>query len=166
MCSTCHDTIAWSDGTFSHASTGWALTGAHLTTACNLCHTSNNYSLNSSNTMCYGCHQADWNSTQTLGGSVPNHIAAGYPTTCDTCHTTTAWTGATFNHTWFPIPHHGSVCADCHQVSTDYSSFTCINCHTDNYHTQSRTDGQHGGVNGYTYGPETCYNCHKNGGGV
>jgi hypothetical protein len=166
QCSTCHDTIAWSDGTFNHASTGWALTGAHLTTACNLCHTSNNYSLNSSNTTCYGCHQADWNSTQTLGGSVPNHIAAGYPTTCDTCHTTTAWTGATFNHTWFPIPHNGSVCNDCHQVSTDYSSFTCINCHTntssDSHNSQTVVDGKHQGVSGYSYGPTICYNCHKN----
>ena len=171
MCSSCHDTVNWADGKFDHSTTGWALTGGHIVPtsggvqACTDCHVSNNYSLTSANTVCYGCHLAEWNSTQTLGGSVPNHIAAGYPTTCDTCHTTTNWLGATFNHTYFPIPHHGSVCADCHQVSTDYSQFTCINCHTDNYHTQSRTDNQHGGVKGYTYGPTTCYNCHKNGGG-
>ncbi len=134
-------------------------------TSCTQCHVGGNYTLTAANTACYGCHTADWNSTQTLGGSVPNHVAAGYPTTCDTCHTTTSWLGATFNHTYFPIPHHGSVCNDCHQVSTNYASFTCINCHTNNYHTQSRTNGQHGGVNGYTYGPTTCYNCHKNGGG-
>jgi hypothetical protein len=173
LCSTCHDTMAWVDGTFNHASTGFALTGAHLTTACALCHVSNNYSLTSANTACYGCHLADWNSTQTLGGSVPNHIAAGYPTTCDTCHTTTAWTGATFNHTYFPIPHHSSVCADCHQVSTDYSQFTCINCHTATVHrgppgtTGATQDmNQHPNVNGGNwFGATTCYNCHKNGGG-
>jgi hypothetical protein len=165
LCSTCHDTISWADGTFNHASTGWALTGAHLTTTCNLCHVSNNYSLTSANTACYGCHTAEWISTQTLGGSVPNHVTAGYPTTCDSCHTTTNWLGATFNHTYFPIPHHGSVCADCHQVSTDYSQFTCINCHTTTAHQQTQTDKQHQGVGGYTYGPTTCYNCHKNGGG-
>ena len=173
LCSTCHDTVAWADGKFDHSTTGWALTGAHqmvpaaggIITACTQCHVSNNYSLTSANTACYGCHVADWNSTQTLGGSVPNHIAAGYPTTCDTCHTTTSWLGATFNHTYFPIPHHGSVCNDCHQVSTDYSSFTCINCHTTTAHQQTQTDNTHQGVSGYSYGPTTCYNCHKNGGG-
>lgn len=164
LCSTCHDTVAWADGTFNHSTTGWALTGAHLTTACNLCHVNNNYSLTSSNTSCYGCHTADWSSTQTLGGSVPNHVAAGFPTTCDTCHTTTSWLGATFNHTYYPIPHHGSVCNDCHQVSTDYSSFTCINCHTTTAHQQVETVNEHAGVSGFVYGPTTCYNCHKNGG--
>ena len=171
LCSTCHDTLLWADGKFDHSTTGWALTGAHQmspagkVTACSQCHVSNNYSLTSANTACYGCHVADWNSTQTLGGSVPNHIAAGYPTTCDTCHTTTSWLGATFNHTYFPIPHHGSVCNDCHQVSTDYSSFTCINCHTTTAHQQTQTVNTHAGVSGFVYGPETCYNCHKNGGG-
>jgi hypothetical protein len=171
MCATCHDTMAWADGKFDHSTTGWALTGGHVVPtaggaqACTDCHVSNNYSLTSANTACYGCHLAQWNSTQTLGGSVPNHISAGYPTTCDSCHTTTNWLGATFNHTYFPIPHHGSACADCHQVSTDYSQFTCINCHTTTAHQQTQTNNQHGGVNGYTYGPTTCYNCHKNGGG-
>jgi len=173
LCSTCHDTIAWVDGKFDHSTTGWTLTGAHqmvpaaggVITACTQCHVSNNYSLTAANTVCYGCHVADWNSTQTLGGSVPNHVAAGYPTTCDTCHTTTSWLGATFNHTYFPIPHHGSVCNDCHQVSTNYASFTCINCHTTTAHQQTQTNNEHGGVSGYSYGPTTCYNCHKNGGG-
>ena len=173
LCSTCHDTLLWSDGKFDHSTTGWALTGAHQmppaagskVVGCTDCHVSNNYSLTSANTVCYGCHQAAWNSTQTLGGSIPNHIAAGYPTTCDTCHTTTSWLGATFNHTYFPIPHHSSVCNDCHQVSTDYSSFTCINCHTTTAHQQTQTVNQHNGVSGFVYGPTTCYNCHKNGGG-
>jgi len=173
LCSTCHDTVAWVDGKFDHSTTGWALTGGHqmvptaggIITACTQCHVSNNYSLTAANTVCYGCHVADWTSTQTLGGSVPNHIAAGYPTTCDTCHTTTSWLGATFNHTYFPIPHHGSVCNDCHQVSTNYASFTCINCHTTTAHQQTQTNNEHGGVSGYSYGPTTCYNCHKNGGG-
>jgi len=137
LCTNCHDTLLWADGKFDHSTTGFLLTGGHIVPtaggvqACTDCHISNNYSLSSANTACYGCHLAEWNSTQTLGGAVPNHIAAGYPTTCDTCHTTTNWLGATFNHAYFPIPHHNSVCADCHQVSTDYSQFTCINCHTD-----------------------------------
>jgi hypothetical protein len=166
MCATCHPITKWADGSFNHSTTGWALTGYHLTNvSCNQCHVNNNYGLTATNTACYGCHSADWQSTVTLGGSVPNHIAAGYPTTCDTCHNTTSWLGATFNHTYFPIPHHGSVCSDCHQVSTDYSSFTCINCHTTTAHQQTQTDNEHRGVSGYSYGPETCYTCHKHGGG-
>jgi len=171
LCSTCHDTLAWADGKFDHSTTGWPLTGGHVVPtaggvqACTDCHVNNNYSLTSANTSCYGCHQAQWNSTQTLGGSVPNHIAAGYPTTCDTCHITASWLGATFNHAYYPIPHHGSVCNDCHQVSTDYSSFTCINCHTTTAHQQVPTTNEHNGVSNFVYGPTTCYNCHKNGGG-
>ncbi len=172
LCSTCHDTVLWGDGKFDHSTTGWALTGGHIVPsgsggvqACTDCHVSNNYSLTSANTVCYNCHLAQWNSTQTLGGSVPNHIAAGYPTTCDTCHTTGSWLGATFNHTYFPIPHHGSVCNDCHQVSSNYASFTCINCHTTTAHQQTQTTNQHTDVSGFTYSPTSCYNCHKNGGG-
>jgi hypothetical protein len=165
LCSTCHNTVAWNPGMFNHTTTGWALTGAHVNTPCSSCHLNNNYTLTAANTACYGCHLADWNSTQTLGGSVPNHISAGYPTTCDTCHTTASWLGATFDHTYFPIPHHGSVCNDCHQVSTNYASFTCINCHTQTAHQQAQTNNTHADINGYSYGPTTCYNCHKNGGG-
>ena len=164
-CAMCHPITRWSDGKFDHSATGWALTGAHVTTPCASCHINNNYALTSANTDCYGCHVAAWQSTTTLGGTVPNHIAAGYPTTCATCHTTSSWLGATFNHTYFPIPHHGSVCSDCHLVSTDYSTFSCINCHTQTAHQKTQTDQTHNGVGGYVYGPTTCYNCHKNGGG-
>ncbi len=48
-------------------------------TACSACHVNNNYTLNSSD--CYGCHSAVYQGTATIGGSVPNHVAAGFPTT-------------------------------------------------------------------------------------
>ena len=161
-CSTCHPITKWADGKFDHSTTGWALTGFHLTSVtCAQCHVNNNYALTAANTACYGCHTAEWQSTTTLGGSVPNHIAAGYPTTCDTCHNTTSWLGATFNHTYFSIPHNGSVCSDCHLVSTNYATFSCINCHTRSAHGQTQTNSDHRGVSGYSYGATTCYNCHK-----
>lgn len=166
QCSTCHDTLLWADGKFDHNATGWPLQGAHVATPCSSCHLgAAPYSLTSANTDCYGCHQAAWQSTVTLGGSVPNHVAAQYPTTCITCHTTwvtTGWLGATFNHTWFQIPHNGSICSDCHLVSTNYATFSCINCHTrSGAHNQTSTDQIHQGVGGYVYGATTCYNCHK-----
>jgi uncharacterized paraquat-inducible protein A len=124
------------------------------------------FSLTSANTDCYGCHQAAWLSTQTLGGQVPNHIAAQFSTTCVTCHTTwvtTGWLGATLSaaqHSWFRIPHHSSVCSDCHLISTNYATFSCINCHTQP--SAHQPGMQHPRVNGYVYGATTCYNCHKN----
>lgn len=167
-CASCHPITRWADGKFDHSTTGWPLTGAHANPAkapCSACHINNNYTLTAANTDCYGCHAAAWQSTATLGGTVPNHIATGYPTTCAACHNTTSWLGATFNHTFFPIPHHGSVCNDCHLVPTNYATFSCINCHTSPFHSKAQTDPQHQGVGGYVYGPTTCYSCHKGGGG-
>src|SRR6266404_4988653 len=168
QCSTCHDTVLWSTGKFDHSTTGWPLQGAHVTTPCASCHMgATPFGLTAANTDCYGCHQAAWLSTQTLGGQVPNHIAAKFSTTCLSCHTTwvtTGWLGATLSaaqHTWFRIPHHGSVCSDCHQVSTDYAQFTCIMCHT--VPTAHRPGMSHPNVNGGNwYGPTICWNCHKN----
>src|SRR5882672_200139 len=168
QCSTCHDTVLWSTGKFDHSTTGWPLQGAHTTTPCASCHMgATPFGLTAANTDCYGCHQAAWLSTQTLGGQVPNHIAAKFSTTCLSCHTTwvtTGWLGATLSaaqHTWFRIPHHGSVCSDCHQVSTDYAQFTCIMCHT--VPTAHRPGMSHPNVNGGNwYGPTICWNCHKN----
>src|SRR6266404_2030700 len=165
---TCHDTVLWSTGKFDHSTTGWPLQGAHTTTPCASCHMgANPFGLTAANTDCYGCHQAAWLSTQTLGGQVPNHIAAKFSTTCLSCHTTwvtTGWLGATLSaaqHTWFRIPHHGSVCSDCHQVSTDYAQVTCIMCHT--VPTAHRPGMSHPNVNGGNwYGPTICWNCHKN----
>jgi hypothetical protein len=169
QCSTCHDTVLWSTGKFDHSTTGWPLQGAHVTTPCASCHMGTNpFGLTIANTDCYGCHQVAWQSTVTLGGAVPNHIAALYPTTCLTCHTTcvtTGWLGATFTHSSFRIPHHGSVCSDCHLVSTDYKTFSCENCHTSaNAH---RPGMSHPNVctpsPACWYSPPTrCWDCHKN----
>src|SRR5258706_11138574 len=81
-CSTCHTTVSWTTATFDHSTTGFALAGTHMSptpTPCVSCHVSNNYTLTS--TDCYGCHQTSCPSTATLGGVVPNHITAGFPTT-------------------------------------------------------------------------------------
>ncbi|MEI4927161.1 hypothetical protein Q8G50_32095, partial [Klebsiella pneumoniae] len=55
-CATCHTTASWLGATFDHSTTGFALTGAHTTVACNLCHTT----ANPPPTDCYSCHTADW----------------------------------------------------------------------------------------------------------
>ena len=93
----------------------------------------------------------------------PNHVAAGFPTTCETCHTTAGWTGATFNHTWFPITtgsHKGRQCIECHTNTTNYTIFSCTNCHE---HAQTSMDSKHPGRKGYVYNSINCYSCHPNG---
>src|SRR6266436_1589739 len=80
-CATCHTTVNFTTATFDHGTTGFALTGLHMSPSpspCISCHVSNNYTLTS--TACYGCHLTSWQSTATLGGVVPNHITAGFPT--------------------------------------------------------------------------------------
>ncbi|HEV2195137.1 MAG TPA: cytochrome c3 family protein [Candidatus Acidoferrum sp.] len=182
MCSTCHDTVLWSDGKFDHTTTGFPLQGPHMlpprttvtgaigpmVNACTDCHIGGNYTTGYPTTDCYGCHQSYYTSAQNYGTNVPNHVAASYPTACTSCHTTwvsTAWLGAVFNHTAFVIPHHASICADCHINSTNYTIFSCINaCHTGvtSPHTsKTQTDSNHSGVNGYTYNATICVNCHK-----
>jgi Cytochrome c7 and related cytochrome c len=181
MCSTCHDTVLWSDGKFDHSTTGFPLQGPHMlpprttvtgaigpmVNACTDCHTGGNYAAGYPTMDCYGCHQTYYTNAQTYGATVPNHITASYPTACVSCHTTyatTAWLGAVFNHTFFRIPHHGSVCSDCHIVATDYKQFSCENCHTQpNAH---RPGMSHPNVCSPSpacwYNPPTrCYDCHK-----
>ena len=172
QCASCHPITTWAAGKFDHSTTGFPLTGAHADPTkapCSACHVGGNYS-GSLPTDCYSCHVTAWQSTVTLGGSVPNHIAAGFPTNCATsgCHNTTSWLGATFNHNNFwRLPHHGAVCSDCHIDQTNYANMSCINCHTQPHHDKPSTDANHKGRPGYTYGPMTCIaaGCHPKGSG-
>ena len=165
-CSTCHTTVSWTTATFDHSTTGFTLTGMHVSptpTPCISCHVSNNYSLNS--TACYGCHLAAWQSTTTLGGAVPNHITAGFPTDCSICHSTANWTTSTFNHstTTFPLTgaHTTVACALCH-VNGNYSGTLptdCYSCHTAAWQSTTTLGGSV--PNHITSGyPTTCASCH------
>src|ERR1700693_4843274 len=136
ICATCHSTIAWTTATFDHSTTGWALTGSHQmapagkVVACTDCHVGNNYTFTVANTDCYGCHQVAWQSTTTLGGAVPNHITAGFPTAqCSTCHNTNTWVSP-FNHatTGFPL-------TNSHQMAPAGKVVACTDCHINNNYT-------------------------------
>jgi hypothetical protein len=159
-CNTCHSTTSWANATFNHnTQTTFPLLGPHAasTVTCAMCHVNNNYT--TLPTACSGCHMTDYNNTTN-----PNHKTAGFPTTCDTCHTTwqtTNWAGATFNHTWFNMNHHGAngVCATCHTNPSDYSVFQCTGCHGNN----NPANFQHPNVGGYVYNSVNCYQCHPRG---
>jgi hypothetical protein len=186
-CSTCHNTITWLTATFDHSTTGWPLTGSHQlapagkVVACTDCHVNNNYNLTVANTDCYGCHVPAWTSTTTIGGNVPNHVQANFPTSlCSTCHDTIAWVDGKFDHstTGFPLlgPHMlpprttvtGAIgtmvntCTDCHiggNYTTGYPTMDCYGCHQ-SYFANAQTYGPNV-VNHVTAAyPTTCVTCH------
>lgn len=154
-CQQCHDTVQWSDGKFDHSTTGFPLTGMHTDPprVCTDCHKNNNYNLTS--TACYGCHQADF-----TGAKNPDHVAGGFATTCELCHSTSGWSPATFDHSKSAFPLTGShtvpprQCADCH-INNNYqiTDITCISCHQKDY-SGATSPVPHAGF------PTTCQQCH------
>jgi hypothetical protein len=156
-CSQCHSTTDWTSATFNHTTVGFTLVGKHATTQCLLCHVGGKFP--GTPTDCYSCHTTEYTTTTN-----PNHVAAGFPKTCLTCHLSTIvdWTGATFNHTYFPMNHGNAngVCATCHTNSNDYSVFSCTGCHL-----KPQTDSNHSGVKNYVYNSTNCYSCHPKGNG-
>jgi hypothetical protein len=128
-CTVCHTTSHWSPSSFDHSQTAFPLTGAHLTTTCALCHVNNNYT--TVPTTCYGCHQSDFSGTKD-----PPHVSTNLPHDCTTCHTTTNWLNATFNHTLY-----GN-----YALTGMHATVACAQCHTNG---------------NYVNTPVDCYSCHK-----
>ena len=155
-CENCHSVLGWRPAHIDHDKF-WPLTGKHQSTACSLCHPAGQ-PFSAAPTQCVSCHQKD----QTMAnGTVTGHDAFGND--CKACHNTTSWQGATFNHTWFPIPHRtATTCAQCHTTPGDASMFSCI---SGGCHSKSNTDGHHREVSGYSYDSMSCYRCHRNGRG-
>jgi NMD protein affecting ribosome stability and mRNA decay len=162
-CELCHDTTAWTNSTFNHNNTAFPLTGSHQVPprVCTDCHVNSNYT--TLPTTCIGCHQMDYNNTTNPGHAAQSQF---FPTTCQNCHNTTAWTGATFNHTQYTrfSVNHGNangVCSTCHINSNNYAIFQCTGCHGGN----NAANFRHPQVNGYVYNSNNCYQCHPSGNG-
>ncbi|MBI5944761.1 MAG: hypothetical protein HY864_10370 [Chloroflexi bacterium] len=104
QCETCHTTAAWKPTTFNHANSAFKLTGKHTTVLCAACH--KDMKFKGTPTTCFACHAAN----DRHGGK--------YGTNCETCHTTTAWKPATFNHNLSAFPltgaHINTACSACH----------------------------------------------------
>jgi hypothetical protein len=159
-CQTCHTSVTWTPATFDHAATQFPLTGAHRAVTCQSCHADGVY--RGKPGVCSACHLTQYNATTN-----PNHRTASFPTTCESCHTTTQWNGATFDHDgpWFPIysgahKNRWTTCAQCHTNPANFREFTCLSCHE---HRQSAMDSKHSGRSGYSYTSLACYSCHPRG---
>lgn len=157
-CLDCHDVFDW-DGEFDHAAaTGFELLGVHASFDCSTCHLADGtprFAPTSSDD-CVTCHQSQYQA---------QHASFGFPTTCVTCHTPTAWTNVSFDHDgqFFPIfsgRHQGrwSRCPDCHMQVDDFRVFSCFACHQ-----PADTQDKHSGVQGFVYESTACLGCHPNG---
>jgi len=155
-CELCHNTSGWPGAVFDHSTTRFPLLGAHTTATCISCHVGDVFA--GTPTDCFACHSTEYQSV-----TDPNHLAAGFSTTCEDCHGNTTWTGATFDHS-FPIysgahnPERWDSCSTCHTNPSNFTVFSCLSCHS-----ASETNDDHSEVGGYVYESISCYSCHPTG---
>lgn len=161
-CLECHSGPTWIGGDFDHpaVANGFELLGAHASLSCTACHEADGTPKypGVADDECIACHQSDYDA---------QHADSGYPTSCLTCHTRDAWTGADFDHDaqYFPIftGRHSAQwggCPTCHIDASDFTDFSCFACHP---HEQQRMDDKHSEVSGYAYDSSLCYACHPRG---
>jgi hypothetical protein len=161
-CRECHITEPnWMPALFPIHNQFFPLTGRHalISNDCRTCHNGNYVNTPST---CYGCHQTDYTSTTN-----PNHVSAGFSKECETCHNSNGWVPSTFNHDaeYFPIysgKHRSkwNSCSDCHTTQSNFSQFSCIDCHE---HNKPEMDDEHRGISGYVYESSACFACHPRG---
>ncbi len=148
-CQECHNTTNWSETTFDHNNTNFALTGAHVNTDCSTCHTKGYVG---TPTECFACHETNFNSSVN-----PNHVQVGISNKCEDCHNTSVWNPSTFNHatTGFELVggHNTTNCSSCHSVNTANASADCYTCHADDYSQAPEHISQN-------Y-PQVCQECHN-----
>jgi hypothetical protein len=147
QCTACHgehlgrdaDITKLDPSTFSHGATDFPLEGAHLTVACESCHTPRT-AYRKASPVCGTCHRKD----DVHQGQLDQN--------CGVCHSAIAWAGARLDHdkTSFPLrdAHRQVSCNACH-VSGKYDGTPtrCVGCHM--------PDDVHVGVRG-----NDCASCH------
>lgn len=152
-CLTCHTTSVWKPSTFNHSTTAFPLTGAHVAVGCGDCHKNGQFKGTAKD--CYTCHLSDFN-----GVTDPNHLTNAFDHNCLSCHTVTAWSPATFNHsaTAFPLTgaHSSTTCVKCH-VGGKYAgtSKECYVCHKTDYDASTNPNHVTGKYS------TTCTTCHN-----
>ncbi len=151
-CESCHRATdsSWRGSTFNHAA-AFPLVGVHAQQACASCHVNNVF--RGTPRDCVGCHRTLYTRTTS-----PPHAAAGFGTTCESCHraTDTTWRGASFNHsTVFALVgvHAQQACTTCH-VNNVYrgTARDCVGCHRAKY---DRTGHAASGFS------TSCEGCHR-----
>jgi hypothetical protein len=153
-CEDCHPPTApsWRQASFRHPD-AYPLRGAHARAACGDCHQA---AFRGTPRDCVACHRQNYTGTRN-----PNHAAAGFPTTCNSCHGMEGWTPASFvdhSRTRFPLTgaHQQADCGQCHTNGRFAGTpADCFSCHRQNY--QGTTNPSHAAANF----PTSCQSCHS-----
>jgi len=152
-CERCHGQTDWTPTGLiaEHARTRFHLVAAHAVAPCESCHLQAAVGqFKGAPVQCELCHQ-----TSLAKAVSPDHLANGWATDCERCHTPAGWTGADFDHYFFPLTggHAGLDCTSCHVGGTFQSiPSDCYSCHTAQY--QQAPDHL---VMNY---PQDCEQCH------
>jgi len=153
-CATCHTTNpGWAPATFPIHNNYYVLEGAHVAIA-DQCATCHNGDYNNTPNTCSGCHIDNYNQTTN-----PNHAASQFATTCEDCHTQTAWVPSTFDHnTAYPLSGaHATIagnCTQCHPNGYNNTPNTCEGCHQNNYNQATNPNHVSLAI------PNECATCH------
>jgi len=154
-CEDCHEERDWQPKAMiaKHALTRFPLTGAHAGTACWRCHEGAQVgNFKRASTECVVCHRDAL--TRALN---PNHVANGWTTRCQRCHSPVGWQGASFAHPFVLTGPHRTTCSNCHTTPGNYGLYSCFTCHA---HDKTQMDDTHKDVTGYVYTSTACYTCH------
>jgi hypothetical protein len=156
-CARCHNPESWLvyNITGLHQRSRFPLLGAHRTADCIACHKSETYvRFDVQGINCIDCHRQNYMATTN-----PNHTSAGFSEDCITCHPVTSfqWSGAGFNHGFFPLVqgHSGLTCSQCHTTGNYADAKAdCYSCHQADY--LATTNPNHTASNF----PTNCKSCH------
>lgn len=157
-CENCHTVKGWkvSIKEIQNHQNRFPLVGAHAMLECEACHkgaASGQFA--GLSTACYTCHQQDF--------KTPNfdHIATGFPTTCESCHTMDTWFGAKFDHlkyTGYALTgmHATLECTACH-IGGKFKGTpaACYACHQTEYRRTTEPNHAQAGL------PHDCGTCHS-----
>jgi len=142
-CARCHTPNSWivSAITDIHLQSRFPLQGPHLMANCDECHPSASLlQFEPVGVECIDCHMTDYQAA-----TDPNHVQENFSTQCTNCHlmTRSAWNGAGYNHSFFPLTqgHSLSDCNQCHDIG-NYSNISpeCISCHLEDFNGTSNPD--------------------------
>jgi len=137
-CKTCHSTSIWSEVTFDHKTTDFALLGKHNQVSCRECHFRQDsekelqQQFNWENQVCTNCHSdVHFGQFKENGADI-----------CENCHTNNNWKPEKFDHAnaRFKLDgkHEGLDCVKCHKpndkllkpyIIYKFEDISCASCH-------------------------------------
>ncbi len=157
-CESCHSVKGWqvSLKQIRDHQNRFPLIGAHALLQCEDCHkNARRGQFTGLSTACYSCHQKDFQTP------VLDHVSAGFPTTCESCHTVDTWFNAKFDHLKFTGyaltgAHVTLPCTACHLNNVFKGTpANCYACHTTDFASSKNPPHVQLGL------PHDCGTCHS-----